>query len=124
MATAMTTILIDSTFVSDRDCQAILYHGRSMRLLLKKFKVLSVSLFFEVLFRDKAQGRGIHAIAKSDRFGSVGEDVPDMRVGMFAANLRPGRKELSVFSLDYISGLQRLVKLGQPVPESNLSSEL
>jgi len=85
---------------------------------------LSVSRFGEFFNLDEAEGGGIDAVAQSRRRRSVVKDMAEMRIALAAADLGPGGEKAPVLMLDDVVRNHRPVKLGQPVPESNLSREL
>lgn len=67
---------------------SIRFHGRaSSWLLFKQRHVISIPLFREVLFGDEAQGRRVDAVAQAGGGRAVVEQVPQVRVGMLAADL-------------------------------------
>ena len=94
-----------------------------LRSLSKEAKVLAVPFPFQVLLRDEAQGGGVEAVAQARGRRPVGEDVSEVRIGEPAPDLGARIGEAQVLLFDDMLGTRGFVKLGQPVPESNLSRE-
>src|SRR5690349_16178560 len=58
--------------------------------------VLAVSLGLELVGRDEAQRRRVHAVAEARGRGAVIEHVPEVGIGVRRADLRPGAEERAV----------------------------
>ena len=88
-------------------------------------QVRGVTLRRELIDRDEPQRRRVDAVAQAGRLRAVVEHVAEVRVAELRADLgaRPCRACASCFST-MLAGASGCVKLGQPVPESNLSVEL
>jgi len=88
--------------------------GEGASLFLhKKFQILSVSLFLQILFRNEPQRCRIHAVTKARRRRPVIEDVAEMEIAMFAPDLDAGHEKAMVFPLHDIP---RLKGLGEARP--------
>ncbi len=93
-------------------------------LFVEKFQILPVALLFQVLFGNESQCRGVHAIPKPCRRWPVIKHMAEMGIAcLLLTSVRFIKKPLSSFST-ILPGSRGLVKLGHPVPESNLSTEL
>ncbi len=55
--------------------------------MVKERKILTVAFLFQVFDRDEAHGCRVHAIAESGGCGAVVEDMAQMGVGVFRADL-------------------------------------
>ena len=87
--------------------------------------VRAVALGLELVRRDEAQRRRVDAVAQVRRRRAVVEHVAEVRVAALRAHLGPRHAVACCrcFSTTRL-GSTGCVKLGQPVPESNLSVEL
>ena len=88
------------------------------------YYVNCTTLFVLLLSTLKLQRDAIHAVAQAGRPGAVIEDVAEMAATAGADYFGAQHAELPVGVLFHAASFQGLVEAGQPVPESNLASEL
>ena len=85
---------------------------------------MTVTLGLEVVAVDEAKRSGVDAVAQAALGrGSVGEDVPEVAVAVARAHFGAHHDVAVVGLFDDVIPSIGLVKLGQPVPLSNLSTE-
>lgn len=90
----------------------------------KEAQVFPIPLYFKFLFWNKPQGSRVDAIPQPVLAGAVRKQMSQMGIAMPAPDLGSRHKKaLSSFSTTF-EGSRGRVKLGHPVPESNLSVEL
>jgi len=65
----------------------------------KEFKILSVTLFFQILLGDESQCSRIHAVAEARRFRAIRKDMAEMRIAVLAPHLGALHEETPVFPL-------------------------
>ena len=112
---------LTSMSYSSSFCICTIRCAPSHRLSLKKAEISTISFFFQIRPGDEAQCRGVDAIPQARGRGAVVEHVPQVGIRMFAAHFCALHKKALVGFFHDVSGDRGRVKLGHPVPESNLS---
>ena len=90
----------------------------------EKVKIIAISFLFQILLGDESQGGRIHTVPQAGRRRSIVEDMPEVGIAVLAPDLGSHREKAPVYFSTMLPGSRGRVKLGHPVPESYLSSEL
>src|SRR5947209_3696892 len=85
---------------------------RSLLVPLEEMLVLPVALGLELVGRDEAERRGVHAVALAGRRRTVIEDVSEVRVRVLRADFGAGHEELAIRLRHDVRRLERLRKAG------------
>ena len=91
----------------------------------KRLEVSAVAGFFHFFDWNEAERGGIDAVTQASRPRAIIEDMAEMGIGALGAHLSTHHAMGDIVVLDdFFIGERLAGKLGQPQPESNLSSEL
>lgn len=106
------------TVLEDREIRPVFKKYTGMipifLFLKKELRILSVTLFLQVLLGDELKGCRVDAIAESRGLRSICEYVAKMGITMFAPHFRPRHEKSSVFPFDDVLWFQRLGKAWPP----------
>jgi len=75
--------------------------------LIKQLAVFPIACGFEFVFGDETQSRGVNAIPQAGRRRAVLKNMPEMGIGLTAADLGAYAKQGAVFPLDNVGGFKR-----------------
>ena len=81
-------------------------------LPFKQLPILSITLLLQLISGNKAQGRGVDAVAQAGRRWAVVKDMAEVGITLAAAYLGAQREEAAVLFFRNIPGLQRSSKTG------------